>query len=149
MSELKNQLNQDMKTAMREGERARRDTLRLLLAAIKQVEVDQQTSLSDEEVLGLLQKEAKKRQETISDFAAAGRPEAAAGEQAELALIETYLPAQVTADEIREHAQSLIAELGVSGPRAIGQVMGPLMAEFQGRADGKLVNQIVRQLLSG
>ena len=148
MTTLKETLTNDMKTAMRSGDRVRRDTLCMALAAIKQVEIDQQTTLDDEQTLALLQKEAKKRQEAIADYNKAGRPEAAKGEHAELDIIKEYLPAQVSEEEITARAQAIIDEQGLSGPRAIGAVMKQLMAEFQGRADGRVVNQIVRQLLS-
>jgi uncharacterized protein len=145
---LKEQLNRDVKSAMREGDRVRRDTLRMVLAAIKQVEVDTQTALDDEEVQGVLQKEAKKRQEAIEDFTRAGKAEPAAGERAELAIIEGYLPRQVSVEEIEARAREIIAEANLSGPKAIGEVMRPLMDEFRGRVDGRAVNEIVRRLLS-
>ncbi len=147
MPTIKEILTNDVKEAMRSGDRLRRDTLRLVLAAIKQAEVDQQTTLDDQELLSLLQKEAKKRLESIHDYTAAGNPAAAAAEQAELGVIEAYLPAQATEGEIATRAQVIITELGLSGPKAIGAVMKEMMAEFQGRADGKLVNQIVRRQL--
>ncbi len=149
MSELKQTLTNQVRQAMRAGDKERRDTLRQLLAAIKQVEVDDQTTLDDEQIQTLLQKEAKKRQEAVADFERAGRPKAGAAEKVELAIIQEFLPAQATEDEITTRAQAMVAELDVSGPRAIGQVMKPLMDEFKGRADGKLVNQIVKKLLIG
>ena len=147
MATLKDTLTNDMKSAMRSGDRLRRDTLRMVLAAIKQVEVDQRTTLDREQTLRLLQKEAKKRQESISDYIRAGRPEAAEGERAELAIIEEYLPEPATEEEITARATAIINGQGLSGPRAIGPVMKQLMAELQGRADGRVVNQIVRKLL--
>jgi uncharacterized protein YqeY len=149
MSTIKETLTNDLKTAMRSGDRMRRDTLRMILAAIKQVEVDQRTALDDRATLALLQKEAKKRQETIADFAQAGRSEEAEGERAELAIISEYLPAQATEEEITALATRLIQERELSGSQAIGPVMKELMQELQGRADGRVVNQIVRRLLAG
>lgn len=148
MSELKTILTEQVRESMRSGDKERRDTLRQLLAAIKQVEVDTQSTLNDEQILDLLQKEAKKRQEAISDFEKAGRPEAGAAEKVELSIIQEFLPSQVSDEEITAKAQELIAEMNASGPRAIGQVMKPLMDLFKGRADGKKVNQIVRKLLN-
>jgi uncharacterized protein len=145
---LKERLDQDVKTAMRQGDRARRDTLRMLLAAIKQVEVDTLTTLGDEEVQVVLQKEAKKRQEAVEDYTRARNAESAAAERAELAIIEGYLPQPVSEEEIEVHARAIIEERNLSGPKAIGEVMRPLMDEFRGRVDGRTVNEIVRRLLS-
>lgn len=145
---LKERLTEDLKSAMRSGDRVRRDTLRMVLAAIKQVEVDTQTVLDDQEVQTVLQKEAKKRREAIEDYTRAGMPDSAAVEQAELAIIEDYLPKHVSEEEIEARAREIIEEKNLSGPRDIGQVMSPLMAEFRDRADGRVVNQIVRRLLS-
>jgi uncharacterized protein YqeY len=144
----KEQLNEDLRAAMREGDRVRRDTLRMLLAAIKQIEVDTQSTLDEQEVGAVLQKEAKKRQEAIEDYTRAGMPESAAGERAELAIVEEYLPQQVSEGEIEARAREIIEEKNLSGPKAIGEVMRPLMEEFRGRADGRVVNEIVRRLLS-
>lgn len=145
---LKEQLNNDLKAAMREGDRMRRDTLRMLQAAIKQVEVDTQTGLDDQQIQAILQKEAKKRQEAIADFTRAGMPESAASEGSELAIIEGYLPQQASAEEIEARARQIIQEKNLSGPKNVGEVMRPLMDEFRGRADGRLVNETVRRLLS-
>lgn len=148
MKSLKETLGNEVKNAMRSGDRLRRDTLRMALAAIKQVEVDRRVTLDDKEVLSILQKEAKKRQESIDDFAKAGRPEAAQGEEAELVIIQEFLPAGVTEEEIVARATAIINEQELGGPRSIGPVMKQLMDEFQGRVDGRLVNQVVRRLLS-
>jgi uncharacterized protein YqeY len=148
MSDLKTRLTNDMKGAMRSGDQLTRNTLRMILAAIKQVEIDQQTELDDAAIMALLQKEAKKRQETIHDFEQAGRPEEASSEHEELEIIIAYLPEQVSEQEIIESAQAIIQEQGFEGPKSIGLVMKPLMEEFKGRADGRIINQIVRKLLS-
>lgn len=148
MATLKETLTEDMKDAMRSGDRQRRDTLRMVLAAIKQVEVDQQAKLDDDATLLLLQKEAKKRQESIADFTQAGRPGDADSERAELAIISEYLPEQASEEEISDLAASIISQQGLSGPKAIGPLMRELMRELQGRADGKVVNQIARRLLA-
>jgi uncharacterized protein YqeY len=143
----KEQLNQDLKSAMREGDRVRRDTLRMLLAAIKQVEIDTQSTLDEQELDAVLQKEAKKRQEAIADYTRAGMPESAAGERAELVIIEEYRPQQISEEEIEARAREIVAQKNLSGPKAIGEVMRPLMEELRGRADGRVVNEIVRRLL--
>jgi uncharacterized protein YqeY len=149
MSTLKETLTDDLKAAMRSGDRMRRDTLRMVLAAIKQVEVDEMTTLDDDATEALLQQEAKKRRQAIDDFVKAGRSDEADGERAELEIISEYLPAKVTEEEIRALAADIINRQGLSGPKAIGPVMRELMQELQDRADGRVVNQIVRGLLAG
>jgi uncharacterized protein YqeY len=149
MSTLKETLTDDLKAAMRSGDRMRRDTLRMVLAAIKQVEVDEMTTLDDDATEALLQQEAKKRRQAIDDFVKAGRSDEADGERAELEIISEYLPAKVREEEIRALAADIINRQGLSGPKAIGPVMRELMQELQDRADGRVVNQIVRGLLAG
>ena len=118
------------------------------MAAIKQVEVDRQTDLDDEEVLALLMKQAKQRQESIAAYEEAGRLDLVKPEQAELAVIERYLPQMMDRAEVADAARKIIAEVGADGPRAVGMVMGKLMGQLQGKADGRLVNEVVRELLS-
>jgi uncharacterized protein YqeY len=145
---LKEQLRIDTADAMRSGDKEKRDTLRLLLAAIKQVEIDQQKdNLTDEEVLDVLNKQAKQRRESIADYEAAGREDLVHEEQAQLDLIETYLPVQMTREEIAELAANIINELGAVGPQDTGKVMGRLMPQVKGKADGRMVNEVVRELL--
>lgn len=144
---LKKQLQDDLKEAMRSGDAARRDVLRLMMAAIKQSEVDGQATLDDAGVQEILTKQAKQRRESMADYESAGRADLAAAEQAELVLIEAYLPQQMSADEVRAVAAGLIVELGVTDAKGMGQVMGRLMAQLKGKADGRLVNQVVRDLL--
>lgn len=144
---LKETLQQDRITAMREGDTDRRNALGLLLAAIKQEEVDGQISLDDEGVMTVLQKQAKQRRESIADYEKAGRAEMAAGEQAELDIIESYLPQQMGREEIAAIAGKIIAELGVTDAKGMGQIMGKLMPSVKGKADGRLVNEVVRELL--
>ncbi|MEN8098101.1 MAG: GatB/YqeY domain-containing protein [Chloroflexota bacterium] len=145
---LKQRLLDDMKQAMRSGDLAKRDALRFVMAAIKQIEKDTLTELDDSGVLAVLQKQAKNREETISDFQAAGRPDDAAADVADLEIIRSYLPQQVSEEAIQSRAIEMIEELGLAGPQGIGAAMKALMAEFKGRADGKTVNQIVRKLLN-
>lgn len=144
---LKAKLTDDMKTAMREGDTEKRDTLRMLLAAIKQVEVDERITLDDEGVKGILTRQAKQRRESIADYEKAGRAEMVAGEQAELAIIESYLPQLMSREEIQAIASRIVAELGVTDAKGMGQVMGQLMPLVKGKADGRLVNEVVRTLL--
>jgi uncharacterized protein YqeY len=145
---LKEQLRIDTADAMRSGDKEKRDTLRLLLAAIKQVEIDQKKdNLTDEEVLDVLNKQAKQRRESIADYEAAGRKDLVYEEKAQLDLIETYLPTQMTREEITELAEDIINELGAVGPQDTGKVMGHLMPQVKGKADGRLVNEVVSELL--
>lgn len=146
---LKAELKEDVKNAMRAGDDQKRNTLRMLLAAIKQVEVDEQTALDDTGVQQVLMKQAKQRRESIADYEQAGREELAAKEREELALIKEYLPQMLGRDEIRAEAEAVIAETGVSDMSGMGQIMGRLMPKLKGRADGRVVNEVVRELLQG
>jgi uncharacterized protein YqeY len=146
---LKETLQADVRNAMREGDTVKRDTLRMMLAAIKQVEIDEQTVLDDEGCLKVLTKQAKQRHESIADAERAGRDDLVQQEQAELAIIETYLPQMMSRAEIEAAAAEVIQEQGASGMRDMGRVMGELMPRLQGRADGKLTSQVVRELLQG
>ena len=144
---IKEQLKQDTIAAMRSGDTETRNTLRMLSAAIKQVEIDTRTELDDEAVLNILTKQAKQRRESITDFEKAGRAEMAAEEQQELAVIDTYLPQMMSLDEVKTIAAEVIAELGVTDMKGMGQIMGKLMPRLKGKADGRIVNQAVRELL--
>ncbi|MBL8056460.1 MAG: GatB/YqeY domain-containing protein [Anaerolineales bacterium] len=145
---LKDQLNQDLKTALKAGDEPRKAALRVLLAAVKQAEVDRQTTLSDDEVLALLQKEAKGRRESIADAQKAERLDLVADYQRDLALIEGYLPQALGRAELTDLARAAIAEAGATDLKQLGAVMKLLTPRTKGRADGKLVNDIVRELLS-
>ncbi len=144
---LKEQLRDDMAAAMRAGDSETRNTLRMLLAAIKQIEVDDRTELDGAGVQSVLTKQAKQRRESIADYEKANRSEMAANEKMELAIIERYLPQMMGADEIKALAAPIVAEFGAAGMKAMGQVMGKLMPQVKGKADGRLVNQVVRELL--
>lgn len=144
---LKEQLRADMAAAMRAGDSARRDTLRLVLAAVKQAEVDERTTLDDDGVQAVLAKQAKQRRESIADYEKAGRLELAAQEAAEVALIESYLPQMMSREEVEAVAAEVMAEVGVTDVKGMGQVMGRLMPRLKGKADGRLVNEVVRDLL--
>jgi hypothetical protein len=144
---LKEQLRLDMADAMRAGDNDKRDTLRLLLAAIKQVEVDGKQSLDDAGVQTVLAKQAKQRRESIADYERAGRADLVDREKAELVIIESYLPQMMNREEITEIVIRTIADLGANSPKDSGRVMGSLMPQVKGKADGRLVNEIVRELL--
>lgn len=144
---LKNQLEEDLKTAMRAGEALRKSTLRMTLAAIRNAEIDQRGELSDGEVMRILQKEVKSRRETVEEAEQAGRTELAETTEAEIAILENYLPQQLSDAEVEALARQAIEEVGASSPAEMGQVMKVLMPQVQGRAEGAQVSRVVRELL--
>lgn len=144
---LKERLHADLTTAMREGNAQRRDVLRMMLAAIKQVEIDDRKVLDDEGVQEVLRKQVKQRQESLADFEKAGRPADVERERAESVIIEIYLPQMMSREEVEQIAKSIIDELGVTDTKSMGQVMGRLMPHVKGKADGRVVNEVVRDLL--
>jgi uncharacterized protein YqeY len=144
----RDQILQDLKDAMRSGDTRRREALRLLTAAFKQVEVDQRKELTEEDVTAILATEAKKRREAIEEAERAGRDELAAQEQYELTLIQSYLPQQLSRAEIEKFVREAVQEVGATTPKDMGKVMKVLMPRLQGQADGKLVNTIVKEVLS-
>ena len=149
MTGLKDTLQEDLKQAMRERDETRKSTVRMLIAAVKNAEIAAGKPLSDEEVIRVLQKQANQRRESIAEFEKGNRQDLVEREQAELALIEAYLPEQAAPAEIEAAARKLIADTGASGPRDIGKVMPALLKQFAGRADGKQISEIVRGLLAG
>jgi uncharacterized protein len=148
MAHPKEAINAALKTAMKNKDTQRRNTLRLLSSALKQVEIDKQTELSAEDAHAILQKEAKTRRENAEEMAKAGREDLADQDRYELAVIEEFLPRQMTREEIAEIAKQVIAEVGAQTPKDMGKVMGTLQPQVKGRADGKLVSQVVQELLS-
>lgn len=145
---IKDEIMQSVKQAMRAKDAPRRDALRGLQAAIRQVEVDTQKELSDADVLKILQTEAKKRKESIEAFESGGRQDDADKEQYELELIEVYLPEQMSEAEITVIVKAAIEKTGAESAQDMGKLMGVIMPQVRGKADGKLVNQIVRDLLN-
>jgi uncharacterized protein YqeY len=145
---LKNRITEDMKAAMRARESARLSTIRLLLAAIKQKEVDERVELSDADVVSIIERMIKQRRESIAQFDAGGRPELSAVERDEIAVLQQYLPEQLSDAEIDRRIDAAIAEAGVAGPGAMGKVMGTLKRELAGRADMTRVAARVKSRLS-
>lgn len=146
---LREQIQQDIKAAMLAKDTDTRNTLRLLSAAVKQADVDGGGPIGESEVETIVVKQAKQRRESIEEYEKAGRDDLAAPEKVELAIIEKYLPQQMSPDEIRALVSAVITETGADSPKGMGMVMGKLMPQVKGKADGKLVNQIVRELLGG
>lgn len=146
---LKEKLHNDMKSAMREGATVKRDVLRLLLAAIKQTEVDGGKPLDDAGVTDLLLKQVKQRRESITDYEKAGRMDAAAQEERDIAIIEQYLPQMMSRAEIETLVAAALAHLNISSSKEMGRLMGYLMPQIKGKADGRLVNEVVKAQLAG
>ncbi len=146
--ELKEQLRIDMAAAMRSGDAQRRDILRMIIAAVKQTEVDSRQSLDDSGVQDVLRKQIKLRQESIADFTKAGRQQDIERENAEIEVIQAYLPQMMSREEVEQLARAAIADLGITDAKGMGQVMSRLMPQVKGKADGRLVNEVVRDLLS-
>jgi len=147
MTEPKEQLQAALKEAMINKDVLRRDVIRGLLSAVKQVEIDSQKTVNAEETVTILQKEAKKRRESIDEAVKVGRAEIADQEKLELAIIEGFLPTQLSREQVTAIVQETIAQTGVTSPKEIGKLMGALMPKVKGLADGKLVNEVVRELL--
>jgi len=148
MSAVEDKITADYTAAMKAGIEGRKNTLRLMRAAIKSAAIDKRAPLTDEEVWAVLSKQAKQRKDSIEQYAAGGRQDLVDEEKAELTIIEEYLPQQLGRAEIEALAREVIASLGVSGAGAMGQVMRELMPRTKGKADGKLVNEVVRGLLT-
>jgi uncharacterized protein YqeY len=148
MSELITDIEQDLKDARLAKDAERRDALSLLLSALRSAEKDLQRPLTDDEALQVLQRERKKRVEAIEAYRAAGREAQAEAEEAELDVIEEFMPEQLTEDEIDEIVDDVIAEVGATSLRDLGRVMADVMPRVSGRADGSLVSQVVREKLA-
>jgi len=145
---LKQQLTDDMKTAMRGGDKHRLGVIRLMLAAIKQREVDDRVEQTDALVLATLEKMLKQRRDSISQFDAAGRDDLAAVERAEIVVIETYLPAKLSETELDALIDAAIAETGASSPRDMGKVVAAVKGKAAGRADMAVVSGKIKARLS-
>lgn len=145
---LKTRILEDVKQAMRAGQRERLGALRLVTAAIKQVEVDQRIEMTDEQVVAVLDKMVKQRRESLEQFDKAGREDLAAKERFELEVIQAYMPEPLSDQELRALIDSTIQALGASSARDMGPVMNALRSQVQGRADMKAVSQAVKAQLS-
>ena len=146
---LRDQINDDLKTAMRAGDTRRRDALRLLTAALKQKEVDERKTLADADVVAIIDKMMKQRRDSIDQFKKGGRDDLAEGEQFEISVLEPYMPAAVGEAEIEAAIDAAIAETGARAPADMGKVMGPLKAKLAGRADMSKVSARVKHKLAG
>ena len=145
---LKSQLTDDMKTAMKAGDKPRLGVIRLINAAIKQKEVDERIEVDDAQVLAVLEKMVKQRRDSITQYDAANRQDLADIERAEMAVIETYLPAKLDAAAIQAAIDTAVAETGASGPADMGKLMAVLKPRLAGQADMGEVSKLVKQRLS-
>ncbi len=142
------QLNAALREAMVNKDTVTRDVVRMALSAVKQAEVDQRRDLSDDEILAVLQREAKTRRESIAEAENAGRDETVNEEKTRLAILERFLPQQLSREQVAALAQEAVAQSGATSAKDMGKVMALLMPKTRGLADGKLVNDVVRELLS-
>lgn len=145
---LKEQINNDIKTAMKEKNVPLRDALRLLSSAMKQIEVDERKELSDDDIIKIIQKQVKQRQDAMAQYREAGREDLYEQEAAEAAIFETYLPKQLSDDELKAAVAAIIAETGAETMKDIGRVMGAASKTLGATADGKRINECAKVLLS-
>jgi uncharacterized protein len=146
--DTKTQLNQALKDAMKSGDDTRKTTVRMVLAAIKQVEVDKRIELDEMAVIAIVQKEVKSRREALEEAQKANRQDLASAAQTEIDILNTFLPQAMSAEELRELARQAIAETGASNPADMGKVMKAIMPKVAGRAPGDQVSAAVKELLT-
>ena len=144
---LKEQLKEDLKTAMRDKDVVKRDSIRAINTMIKQIEVDERKELNDDDIIKLIQKGIKQREESISQYKAASRDDLVEQEQAQVNVFMLYLPTQVSDEELEAGMKEIIAEVGATSMKDIGKVMGNATKRFAGVADGKRINEMVKKLL--
>lgn len=147
-SDLQKRMTEDLKQAMKSGDTVRRDTLRLLLSAVKNAEGAKLAPLDEGEVLSVISRDVKRHQESIDAFKKGNRPDLVAKEEAEMAILQSYLPKQMSREEVVAAAKEVIGSLGAKGPGDKGKVMQQLMPKLKGKADGKAINDIVTELLA-
>jgi uncharacterized protein YqeY len=146
-AELSLKIAQDMKQAMRSGNTVARDTLRMLMSSVKNAEIAKQAPLNEGDILGVIAKEVKRHQESIEAFKKGNRPDLTAKEEAEMAILQSYMPKQMGREEIIAAVRQVIGEVGAKGPGDRGKVMQQIMPRLKGRADGKEINEVVSELL--
>lgn len=145
---IQQQLQEDMKQAMRNKEQQRLDTIRMMLASLKNAQIDLRRDLEEVEAVGVIQKEAKRRRDAMAEYTKANRPDLAASEEVELVMIEAYLPTMLSADQLRPEIAAIISELGATSIADLSKVMPVAMQRFKGKAEGRVINEVVRSLLS-
>ncbi len=146
---IKQKLTDDLKQAMRNGDKVKSSVIRLLMAAIQNAEIAaRQTTLGDQELLGIIAKEVRQRKESITAFKQGNRDDLVAQEEAEMTILKEYLPQQISREEIMTAARQVISKVNAQGPGDKGKVMSQLIPQLKGRADGREVNEVVTELLS-
>ncbi len=145
---LKEQISNDIKTAMKEKEVVKRDALRLLTSAMKQIEVDERKELNDDDIIKIIQKQVKQRNDSMAQYKEAGRDDLYAVEAAEAAIFETYLPKQLNDEELETAIRTIITEIGAASIKDIGRIMGAASKSIGALADGKRINECAKKLLS-
>jgi len=146
---LKQKLSAELREAMKAGDKRRVGVLRMLFSVIKNAEIEKQGELDEPEILGLISKECKKRTESIEAFKNGNRQDLVEQEEAELIILKGYLPEQLSREEITEAAREAISQAGANTPQEKGKVMAILMPKMKGRADGKVISEVVNELLQG
>ena len=147
-SPLKQKLVEDLKQALKGGDKVRRSVIRLVMAAIKNAEIARQVTLDDADILGIIAKEARQRRESIEAFRQGNRQDLVTQEEAELVILNQYLPQQMSREEIIAEARRVIEEVGAQGPGDKGKVMSKLITQLKGKADGREINTVVTELLT-
>ena len=145
---LRDRLDQELKAAMRSNDAVRKDSLRMVLAAVQKAEKEGKHTLADDEMIGVLAKELKTRNESVETFRAGGREDLVEKEEAAIAVVSEFMPKPLAEAELRALVEQAIAETGAASPRDMGKVMGWLSPKTRGRADGKAISQLVTQLLT-
>jgi uncharacterized protein YqeY len=147
-ADLKQKISDDLKQAMKDGDTVKRSVLRMLMSSVKNAEIAKQSALDNSDILGIIAKEVKQHQESIDAFKQGNRQDLVDNETSEMFILQGYLPQQLTRDEIVAEVQQVITGVGAQGPGDKGKVMKELMPRMKGRADGKIINDVVTELLS-
>ncbi len=145
---LKDKLQGDMKEALKSGDSQKRTLLGMVLSAVKNKEIEKRNELTDEDVIGVISSEIKKRKDAVEQFEKGGRPELAEGERKEAEILMTYMPEQMSEEEIRSEIKKVIAETGTKDIKEMGKLIGAVMAKVKGKADGQVVSRLVKEGLS-
>jgi len=148
MSQLKERLQADLKAAMKEKNTFKRDVIRFIMSAIKQIEVDERKELSDADIESILVKQIKQRNDAIEQFKEGGREDLVEKNEKEIEILRNYLPEPMSEEEVREILREIITETGAAGMKDMGKVMGAAKARIGSRAEGKVINQIAKELLN-
>ena len=145
---LKEKLQQEMKDALKSGNSQKRTLLGMVLSSVKNKEIEKRTELTDEDVIGVISSEIKKRKDSVEQFEKGGRPELAEGERKEAEMLMAYMPEQMSEEDIRSEVKKTIADMGVKDVKEMGKLIGAVMAKIKSKADGTLVSKIVKEKLT-